>query len=79
VDGIVDALDSTESASPDALRGRWQKFDMLLGQMVDVHSVTQTLTGECQGIDADGNLSVLIDGRLHSLNAGEVTIRRATL
>ena len=79
VNAIVSVLDSSQGALPEALQKRWKKFDILTGQHVDVHSVTGLRSGECHGIDAEGNLAVSIDGRMLSLNAGEVTIRRTSV
>lgn len=61
------------------LKTQWQQFDLLKGRLVDVHSITGTVSGVCHGIDNEGNLLVLIDNEMRSLNAGEVSIRQKSL
>lgn len=59
------------------LARRWPEFDVLYDQNLSFEENGQHATGIGKGIDSDGSLRVLLsDGRVKSLNAGEVTLQR---
>jgi BirA family biotin operon repressor/biotin-[acetyl-CoA-carboxylase] ligase len=53
----------------------WLAVDVLLDQLIRVVQDDQTLTGLCQGVDEQGRLLVLIDGRMRHFSGGEVSVR----
>lgn len=53
----------------------WLTVDVLLDQLVRVVHDDQTLTGLCQGVDEQGRLLVLVDGRMCHFSGGEVSVR----
>ena len=53
----------------------WQAVDVLLDQLIRVVQDDQNLTGLCQGVDEQGHLLVLVDGRMRHFSGGEVSVR----
>jgi BirA family biotin operon repressor/biotin-[acetyl-CoA-carboxylase] ligase len=53
----------------------WQAVDVLLEQLVRVVQDAEECTGLCQGVDEQGRLLVLIDGRMTHFSGGEVSVR----
>ncbi|HIQ07476.1 MAG TPA: biotin--[acetyl-CoA-carboxylase] ligase [Thiotrichaceae bacterium] len=54
----------------------WNRWDMLKGKEVDVHSQSEQLTGLAMGINSQGELQLLLkNGDNISVNAADVSVR----
>ncbi|MBT3638530.1 MAG: biotin--[acetyl-CoA-carboxylase] ligase [Opitutae bacterium] len=60
-----------------ALMEKWNEWDALAGQKVQISMGKEKITGKAMGIDLSGGLRVkLRNGRVRIVQAGEVTLRR---
>lgn len=62
-----------------AWQARFDKRDALCGGAVTVHAPDGTWAGQAQGVDHDGALLVLRDGRQCRVESGEVSVRSAVI
>ncbi|MFC3192630.1 biotin--[acetyl-CoA-carboxylase] ligase [Marinicella sediminis] len=53
----------------------WLPLDVLLDQLITVQQDGQQHQGLCQGVDEQGRLLVLIDGRMKHFSGGQVSVR----
>jgi BirA family biotin operon repressor/biotin-[acetyl-CoA-carboxylase] ligase len=53
----------------------WNASDCLAGRVIEAQSDGEVLTGTAQGIAEDGRLKLQVDGKLHHLVTGDITIR----
>lgn len=53
----------------------WLPVDVLLDQLVNISTGDERFQGLCQGVDEQGQLLVLIDGRMNRFSGGEVSVR----
>lgn len=76
---MIDALwqmDSTLLGAKDAILDRYRTDCVTLGQPICVHKADAVLHGTALDVDGDGGLTVrLEDGRVITVNSGEVSIR----
>jgi BirA family transcriptional regulator, biotin operon repressor / biotin---[acetyl-CoA-carboxylase] ligase len=54
----------------------WKKFDYLLDRSIILKQQQETYTGIAQGVNAKGQLCVIINGKLQAFNNGEVHIKK---
>jgi BirA family biotin operon repressor/biotin-[acetyl-CoA-carboxylase] ligase len=73
---LARACDEFEAQGSTACLARWKKYDVLDGQRVNVQRGTDDFTAVAQGIDDRGALVVQEDGALHTVQSGEVSIRK---
>jgi BirA family biotin operon repressor/biotin-[acetyl-CoA-carboxylase] ligase len=59
----------------EAYADDWQAFDLLRGQVVQIHTATEIVTGTAVGIDAAGALLVQVGQGLQRYLYGEVSVR----
>lgn len=59
----------------EAYADDWQAFDLLRGQVVQIHTATAIVTGTAVGIDAAGALLVQVGQRLQRYLYGDVSVR----
>jgi len=53
----------------------WSRYDYLVGRDICVSSIGGRVEGHYEGLDSSGNLLLSHNGRLVSVNAGEVSVR----
>ncbi len=58
-----------------AFKARWDRFDYLTGQAVDLFEASGTRTGIALGVADDGALLVSINEQTQSIHGGEVSVR----
>lgn len=76
ISGIYRLLDDIVQGGGDNLMDRWQDFDYLAGEKVDLHLGAQVISGKALGIDPNGNLRIeQEDGAVRSFAGGEVSVR----
>lgn len=68
-------LPEFEGGGFPAFKTRWDRFDYLSGQDVDLIMQDSTRSGMALGVADDGALLVSIDGQTHSVYGGEVSVR----
>jgi len=73
---LLTALCEFQTAGLASFRHEWKKFDVLAGTRVSLQMPHETLTGTVTGIDDDGSLRLLSNGRIRSYPCGEVSVRR---
>lgn len=71
---IMAQLDRIEQQDFDELLLKWRQYDYLSNKPVKIHSDTPVL-GQAIGINARGELQVLVGDQAMSINAGEVSVR----
>lgn len=72
------ALDDFCAQPAETLLARWSRYDVLSGLPVTVSSASgEVVEGEARGVDAEGRLRLVGQGREWLLDAGEVSVRRA--
>ena len=59
-----------------AVRPVWERFDVLMGQPVEIHGPARVFQGIARGLADDGSLRVEVDGRVRCFHSGEVSVRR---
>ena len=78
---VIDALFEVLNAVPDKqkeLLQEWQSMDVLKGEEIEVHFTDKVIQGKALGINPDGALRVLHQGKELLCHSGEVSIRRNT-
>lgn len=60
-----------------AWRERWQRYDVLAGQEVQVSTATSVVNGRACGVDTSGALCLEVDGALQAFHGGEASLRPA--
>lgn len=76
---VIDALFEVLNAVPDKqkeLLQEWQSMDVLKGEEIEVHFADKVIQGKALGINPDGALRVLHQGKELVCHSGEVSIRR---
>ncbi len=73
---LARACDEFEEQGGSDYLLRWAKYDVLNGQRITVQRGTETFAAVAQGIDERGALVVQADGVLHTVQSGEVSIRK---
>ncbi|MCK5724134.1 MAG: biotin--[acetyl-CoA-carboxylase] ligase [Gammaproteobacteria bacterium] len=76
---VIDALFEVLNAVPDKqkeLLKEWQSMDVLKGEEIEVHFADKVIQGKALGINPDGALRVLHQGKELVCHSGEVSIRR---
>ena len=56
---------------------RWEKFDLLKDQQINIYTNDKTITGIATGIAQDGALRVQTEGKETLFYAGEISVRRS--
>ena len=72
---LVDVIDGYQAAGLKGFIDEWNRFDLLRGRKVRLHSVKHVFVGEHLGIDAAGGIRLKIDGESRTFYAGEVSLR----
>ena len=78
---VINALFEVLNAVPDKqkdLLQEWQDMDVLKGEEIEVHFADKIIQGKALGINQDGALIVLHQGKELLCHSGEVSIRRNT-
>lgn len=70
------ASDGADAGHSASFLARWTEFDLLQGERVTVHRGAETIAGVASGVDAGGALLLQVDGALHPVRSGEVSVRR---
>lgn len=76
---VIDALFDVLNEIPDkqnALLEEWQQMDVLKGQNIEVTFADKTIYGTAIGINREGALRVLHEGKEIICHSGDVSIRR---
>ena len=76
---VIDALFEVLNTVPDKqkeLLEEWQSMDVLKGEEIEVHFADKVIQGKALGINPDGALRVLHQGKELVCHSGEVSIRR---
>lgn len=76
---VIDALFEVLNTVPDKqkeLLEEWQSMDVLKGEEIEVHFADKVIQGKALGINPDGALRVLYQGKELVCHSGEVSIRR---
>ena len=78
LEASVRAIDTFVEHGLDAFVDEWKEFDLVSGQLVELHHNEETTTtGVARGIDASGALLIETDGVISRFHAGEVSVRVA--
>lgn len=78
IERVVARLEQFFEQGVSALQEDWGAWDALKGRLVEVAG--RDLRGEVAGIDPEGRLRLILDnGQEERLNAGEVSVRQASL
>jgi BirA family biotin operon repressor/biotin-[acetyl-CoA-carboxylase] ligase len=72
---IVQVLQQFEREGFAALAGEWRAADYLCDRSVEVQTDNSSVMGVARGISVDGQLQVEVDGKLHTLVSGDVSVR----
>lgn len=72
---LLPALEIAAQPDSSGLQERWQKYDRLAGHKVRVTGFHGEQEGICKGISESGELLLDLNGELHKLNSGEVSVR----
>ena len=73
---IVSLLADYAQQGFGAWRSKWQTYDALYGQNVQILGFAEPMEGVAQGIDATGALLLQTPTDLHSISGGEVSVRK---
>lgn len=76
VSHIIDLLADYAQHGFGAWRSKWQGYDGLYGQQVQVLGLVEPIDGIAQGIDATGAFLIQTATGLHAISGGEVSIRK---
>ncbi|MBK8327191.1 MAG: hypothetical protein IPL02_09385 [Moraxellaceae bacterium] len=60
----------------NAWHKKWQSYDALYGQEVEVLGLAQAITGTAQGIDKQGAFIINTATGLQFISGGEVSLRK---
>lgn len=74
---LIDLLASYAQHGFDAWRSKWQAYDALYGQQVQVLGLAQAIEGIAQGIDSTGAFLIQSTTGLQTISGGEVSVRHA--
>lgn len=75
---FLNAYSRFASGGMSAFAQSWAELDAFAGQQVKLHGHEEAVEGVARGIDASGRLQVDIGTRTIVVDAGEVSLRRAT-
>jgi BirA family biotin operon repressor/biotin-[acetyl-CoA-carboxylase] ligase len=75
IDGILEVLREFAAQGFERLAGEWRAADSLQGSPITVMVDTGSCSGIASGISADGQLRVLVDGRIREFMTGDVSVR----
>ena len=69
-------LEQFELAGFSTLVERWAKYDCFKGDMVELTVGQRSLIGLATGVDAQGGITLLIDGKSQTFYGGEISMRK---
>jgi BirA family biotin operon repressor/biotin-[acetyl-CoA-carboxylase] ligase len=73
---LLPALQTFPAADKTRLIKDWQQWDILAGKQVQIHSGSQLFTGLVQGINAQGQLDVLLNSGVQQyFSSADVSVR----
>jgi len=72
---LAEAYREYENSGFAVFYPRWARWDVLYGKKVNLILPNRTLQGVAQGIDENGALQILIEGKLRRFSSGEVSVR----
>jgi BirA family biotin operon repressor/biotin-[acetyl-CoA-carboxylase] ligase len=75
IDAILEVLREFAAQGFQTLAGEWRAADYLQGHPVTVSADQGSFAGIASGISGDGQLRVLIDGRIREFMTGDVSVR----
>ena len=75
IDAILEVLREFAAQEFQTLAGEWRAADYLQGHPVTVSADQGSFAGIASGISGDGQLRVLIDGRIREFMTGDVSVR----
>ncbi|MEM8500984.1 MAG: biotin--[acetyl-CoA-carboxylase] ligase [Pseudomonadota bacterium] len=77
--GLCKMLQLFERDGFAAFKARWDQFDYLSGQSVDLYMKDGTIPGNALGVADDGALLVFFDEQTHFIYGGEVSVRARSI
>lgn len=78
IDALCAALRRFDALGFAAFREQWQRCDWLLGRHTIVETASGRISGEADGVDADGALQLVTDAGLRRVHSGSVVLPAVT-
>ena len=75
IGAMLEALADYGAGGAGDLASRWQRYDLLAGEEVELHLPDRIVRGRAVGIDAHGGLLLRSSAGLQSYQAGEISLR----
>jgi BirA family biotin operon repressor/biotin-[acetyl-CoA-carboxylase] ligase len=75
LENLLDVITEYQQTGLAGFLSEWNRYDLLKGSQVVLHSARHTYQGRHLGIDESGGIQLQIDGKSRTFFAGEVSLR----